>query len=281
MHTLTWRQRLGDVFNYLAFAAILLFFGGPLLWILSLSLRGLQEIFETSLQVIPDEPTLENYTFVLTSAQFPIYLTNSARLALLGSIGAMAAAAPAAYAVSRLRFRGQGFLMVGVLALQMISPLVITIPLYRYLASINMLDSHLSTTLVYVATLTPLATWMLKSFFDGIPNELDEAAMVDGCSRFQAFRRVVLPLSMPGFSAVFVLTALLAWAEFVVPYVLIEDPSMVPISVGIFSFQGSVAETSTGVLAAGSILAMLPAIGIFVILQRFVVRALTTGALKG
>jgi multiple sugar transport system permease protein len=281
MYTLTRRQRLGDVITYLAFLTILLFFGGPLVWILSLSFRGVQEIFETSLKVIPDAPTLENYTFVLTSAQFPIYLTNSARLALLGSIGAMAAAAPAAYAASRLRFRGQASLMVGVLALQMISPLVITIPLYRYLAGIGMLDSYLSTTLVYVATLTPLATWMLKSFFDGIPTELDEAAMVDGCSRFQAFRRVVLPLSMPGFSAVFVLTALLAWAEFVVPYVLLEEPSMLPISVGIFSFQGSVAETATGVLAAGSILAMLPAIGIFVILQRFVVRALTTGALKG
>lgn len=86
---------------------------------------------------------------------------------------------------------------------------------------------------------------------------------------------------MPGFSAVFVLTALLAWAEFVVPYVLLEEPSMLPISVGIFSFQGSVAETATGVLTAGSILAMLPAIGVIVILQRFVVRALTTGALKG
>jgi multiple sugar transport system permease protein len=275
-------QRLiGDALTYLVFVAALAFFGGPLLWVLSLSIRTRQEIYITSLRLIPATPTLENYVEVLYSAQFSVFLINSLKLAVAGSVGAMLVAAPAAYAFSRLRFRGNSALLIGVLALQMISPLVIIIPLYRYFARLNVLDSHFSTAMVYIAILVPLATWMLKGFFDGIPPALDEAAMVDGCTRFGAFRRVTLPLILPGLTSVFVLTAILAWGEFIVPYILLSQPSLLPISVGILNFQGNYASTSPNVLAAGGILAMLPAIATFVILQRFIVRALTSGAIKG
>jgi multiple sugar transport system permease protein len=272
---------VGDALTYLVFLFALLFFGGPLLWVLSLSIRTQQEVFITSLRLIPETPTLENYVEVLVSAQFSIFLINSLKLAVAGSIGAMVVAAPAAYAFSRLDFRGKSSLLIGVLALQMISPLVIAIPLYRYFARLNVLDSHFSTAMVYIAILVPLATWMLKGFFDGIPPALDEAAMVDGCTRFGAFRRVVLPLILPGLTSVFVLTAILAWGEFTVPYILLSEPSLLPISVGILNFQGNYAATSPNVLAAGGVLAMLPAIATFVILQRFIVRALTSGAIKG
>lgn len=275
------QRMVGDALTYLVFAFALLFFGGPLLWVLSLSIRTQQEVFITSLRLIPENPTFENYVEVLVSAQFSVFLINSLKLAVAGSIGAMLVAAPAAYAFSRLDFRGKGALLIGVLALQMISPLVIAIPLYRYFARLNVLDSHFSTAMVYIAILVPLATWMLKGFFDGIPPALDEAAMVDGCTRFGAFLRVVLPLILPGLTSVFVLTAILAWGEFIVPYILLSEPSLLPISVGILNFQGNYASTSPNVLAAGGVLAMLPAIATFIILQRFIVRALTSGAVKG
>jgi multiple sugar transport system permease protein len=275
------RGRIGDLLTYLVFAVALVFFGGPLLWVLSLSIRTPQEVYITSLRLIPETPTLENYTEVLYTAQFTIFLTNSLKLAVAGSVGAMVVAAPAAYAFSRLTFRGNNALLIGVLALQMISPLVVIIPLYRYFARLNLLDSHFSTSMVYIAILVPLATWMLKGFFDGIPLDLDDAAMVDGCTRFGAFRRVTLPLILPGLTSVFVLTAIIAWGEFIVPYILLSQPSLLPISVGILNFQGNYAETSQQVLAAGGVLAMLPAIATFVILQRFIVRALTSGAIKG
>jgi multiple sugar transport system permease protein len=277
----TAQRRIGDALTYLVFAAAVVFFGGPLLWVLSLSIRTRQEVYITSLRLIPETPTFENYVEVFYSAQFSVFLTNSLKLAVAGSVGAILVAAPAAYAFSRLSFRGNSALLLGVLALQMISPLVIVIPLYRYFASLNVLDSHFSTAMVYIAILVPLATWMLKGFFDGIPPALDEAAMVDGCTRFGAFRKVTLPLILPGLTSVFVLTAILAWAEFTVPYVLLSEPSLLPISVGILNFQGNYASTSPNVVAAGGILAMLPAIATFVILQRFIVRALTSGAIKG
>jgi multiple sugar transport system permease protein len=277
----TAQRRIGDALTYLVFAAAVVFFGGPLLWVLSLSIRTRQEVYLTSLRLIPETPTFENYVEVFYSAQFSVFLTNSLKLAVAGSVGAILVAAPAAYAFSRLSFRGNSALLLGVLALQMISPLVIVIPLYRYFARLNVLDSHLSTAMVYIAILVPLATWMLKGFFDGIPPALDEAAMVDGCTRFGAFRKVTLPLILPGLTSVFVLTAILAWAEFIVPYVLLSEPSLLPISVGILNFNGNYASTSPNVVAAGGILAMLPAIATFIILQRFIVRALTSGAIKG
>ena len=275
------RRAMGDVLTYLVFALALVFFGGPLLWVLSLSIRTPQEVYITSLRLIPETPTLENYTEVLYTAQFTVFLTNSLKLAVAGSVGAMVVAAPAAYAFSRLSFRGNSALLIGVLALQMISPLVVVIPLYRYFARLNLLDSHFSTSMVYIAILVPLATWMLKGFFDGVPPALDEAAMVDGCTRFGAFLRVTMPLILPGLTSVFVLTAILAWGEFIVPYILLSQPSLLPISVGILNFQGNYAETSQQVVAAGGVMAMLPAIATFLILQRFIVRALTSGAIKG
>jgi multiple sugar transport system permease protein len=277
----TAQRRIGDALTYLVFAAAVVFFGGPLLWVLSLSIRTRQEVYLTSLRLIPETPTFENYVEVFYSAQFSVFLTNSLKLAVAGSVGAILVAAPAAYAFSRLSFRGNSALLLGVLALQMISPLVIVIPLYRYFARLNVLDSHFSTAMVYIAILVPLATWMLKGFFDGIPPALDDAAMVDGCTRFGAFRKVTLPLILPGLTSVFVLTAILAWAEFIVPYVLLSEPSLLPISVGILNFQGNYASTSPNVVAAGGILAILPAIATFIILQRFIIRALTSGAIKG
>ncbi len=281
MRSRTAQRRVGDALTYLVFAAALLFFGGPLLWVLSLSIRTQQEVFITSLRVIPESPTLENYVEVLYSAQFSVFLINSLKLSVAGGVGAILVAAPAAYAFSRLDFRGNSALLISLLALQMISELVIAIPLYRYFARLNVLDSHFSTAMVYIAILVPLATWMLKGFFDGIPPALDEAAMVDGCTRFGAFRRIVLPLILPGLTSVFVLTAILAWGQFIVPYILLSEPSLLPISVGILNFQGNYASTSPNVVAAGGILAMLPAIATFIILQRFIVRALTSGAIKG
>jgi multiple sugar transport system permease protein len=278
---MTRADRIADRWTYAGLICVLLFFGIPLLWVLSLSLRTQEDILVTSLNPIPDSPTLGNYGDVLDSAQFPRFLVNSGILAAIGSFGALAIAAPSAYAFSRLLFHGRDVLLVAVLALQMISPLIVAFPLYRYFASLGLLDSIPATGLVYIALLTPLATWMLKGFFDGIPRDLDEAAMIDGASRYRAFRVVVLPVALPGLTAVFVLTALLAWAEFVIPFILLSDPSNLPISVGILNFQGTFQANSTGILAAGSILAILPAIALFVVLQRFIVGAFTAGALKG
>ena len=279
--TIAQQERRDDVATYIGLGAVLLFFGAPLLWVVSLSFRDAAEVLASTISPIPDNPTFSNYSEVLGSAQFPRFMLNSAILSAIGAIGTILVAAPAAYAFSRIDFAGRKHLLLGVLALQMISPLVLAFPLYRYFASLGLLNNLPATGLVYIAVLMPLATWMLKGFFDGIPKELDEAAMIDGANRWRAFIRVVLPIARPGLTAVFVIMALLAWADFVIPYILLTGPSHLPIAVGILNFQGTYATNATGILAAGSVIAVLPAILLFVVLQRFIVGAFIAGALKG
>lgn len=135
--------------------------------------------------------------------------------------------------------------------------------------------------MIYIVVQTPFTVWLLKGFFDSIPQSLDDAAMVDGCSRIQALFRIILPISVPGIAAAIVFIIVQSWSQFIVPFILLNNLKLLPISVGIFHFQSTQAEISTHFLAAASILAMLPAILIFVVLQRFIVQFLIAGAVKG
>jgi multiple sugar transport system permease protein len=277
----TRRDRLADLGTYLAYFVICLFFAGPLLWIVSLSIRTPAEVYVSNIRIWPQMPTLDNYRQALGNPLFISYLLNGLKLAVGGAVGAMLFATPAAYALSRFHFRNRNLAMIGLLAFQMISPLVIMVPLYRYLDRVGMTDNLLAAGFIYVAIAAPLFTWMLKGFLDGIPQSLEDAAMIDGCTRFGAFMRVVLPLSLPGLTSAFVLNAILGWSQFIIPFILISKPSLLPISVGIFNFQGSYNQTSTQILAAASVLSIVPAIIVFLVLQRFIIGALMAGAVKG
>jgi multiple sugar transport system permease protein len=275
------RVLIADVGTYLAYALVFLFFAGPLLWLVSLSIRNASEVYVSSIHIIPNEPTLENYWSVMHNALLPVYLWNGLKLSVGGAFGALLFATPAAYALSRFRFRNSKLVMIGLLAFQMISPLVIMVPLYRYMDRIGLTDSLFGAGLVYVAISAPLFTWMLKGFLDGIPQSLEDAAMIDGCTRWGAFLRVILPLSLPGLTSAFVLNAILGWSQFIVPFILISKPALLPIAVGIFNFQGTYSQTSTQFLAAASVVSIVPAIVVFLLLQRLIVGALTAGAVKG
>ena len=275
------RARTADIATYVAYGVICLFFAGPLLWLVSLSIRTSAEVYVSDIRLWPTDPTIQNYLSVLGNPLFPRYLWNGLILSVAGAFGAMFFATPAAYALSRFRFRHRHLMMIGLLAFQMISPLVIMVPLYRYMDSIGLTDSHFGAIMLYIAVAAPLFTWMLKGFLDGIPQSLEHAAMIDGCTRFGAFMRVVLPLSLPGLTSAFVLNAILGWSQFIVPFILISKPALLPISVGIFNFQGTYLQTSTQLLAAASVMSIVPAIIVFLVLQRFIMGALMAGAVKG
>jgi multiple sugar transport system permease protein len=275
------RALFADIATYVAYLAICLFFAGPLLWLISLSIRTAAEVYVSDIRLWPAEPTLENYAAALGNPLFPTYLWNGLKLAVAGAFGALLFATPAAYALSRFRFRRRHLVMIGLLAFQMISPLVIMVPLYRYMDRIGLTDSHFGAAMLYIAVAAPLFTWMLKGFLDGIPQSLEDAAMIDGCTRFGAFMRVILPLSLPGLTSAFVLNAILGWSQFIIPFILISKPALQPIAIGIFNFQGTYNQTSTQILAAASVLSIVPAVVVFLVLQRFIIGALMAGAVKG
>ena len=279
--TVSRRAFLADIATYLAYVVIFLFFAGPLLWLLSLAIRNASEVYVSEIRILPHEPTLSNFADVIGNPLFPVYLWNGLKLAVAGAFGALLFATPAAYALSRFRFRRRNLVMIGLLAFQMISPLVIMVPLYRYMDRVELTDSLVGAAIIYIAIAAPLFTWMLKGFLDGIPQSLEDAAMIDGCTRFGAFLRVVLPLSLPGLTSAFVLNAILGWSQFIIPFILLSKPQLLPISVGIFNFQGTYSQTSTQLLAAASVISIVPAIVVFLVLQRLIVGALTAGAVKG
>jgi multiple sugar transport system permease protein len=281
MMGMTARLRLADFGTYVAYIVICLFFAGPLLWLFSLSIRTAAEVYVSDIRLWPTNPTIQNYVDAMGNPLFPRYLWNGLLLAVSGAFGAMLFATPAAYALSRFNFPYRRAVMIGVLAFQMISPLVIMVPLYRYMDGIGLTDNHFGAIMLYIAVAAPLFTWMLKGFIDGIPRSLEEAAMIDGCTRFGAFVRVIVPLSLPGLTSAFVLNAILGWSQFIIPFILLSKPTLQPIAVGIFNFQGTYNQTSTQILAAASVLSIVPAIVTFLVLQRFIIGALTAGAVKG
>ncbi|WP_448956177.1 carbohydrate ABC transporter permease [Labrys neptuniae] len=274
-------ERWGDVATYILAALIAAFFLTPLLWLLSLALRTRQEIFLGASRFIPKRPTLDNFVQVLGDPAFLIYLWNGLKLSALGGLGCLLVAAPAAYAFSRFWFAGRSALMMAILAFQMVSPLVILVPLYRYMSDLGLLNSHFGVTMVYIAVGIPMCVWLLKSAIDAIPRELEEAAAIDGCSRFGIFWRITLPLITPGIASAFILIMILNWSQFLIPFLLLNKNPQLPISVAIFNFAGTSNASTVQVLAAACLVAVVPAIIAFVALQRMVVGALTAGAVKG
>jgi multiple sugar transport system permease protein len=187
----------------------------------------------------------------------------------------------AAYGFSRYTFRFKRPSLLAVLAFQMISPVVIAIPLYRLFSELNILNNYASLTVVYVAVVLPFTTWFLKGYFDTIPYQMDEAAIVDGASRWQILSRILLPVSAPGIATAAILAAVLSWSQFVVPFILLDDRTLYPVSVGLVNLQSDTNAVTLHYLAAASIVAVAPVIVVFVLLQRYIVSALTSGAVKG
>ncbi|MCC5973230.1 MAG: carbohydrate ABC transporter permease [Rubellimicrobium sp.] len=273
--------RIADAATYAALLPILAFFLAPILWLLSLSLRTQREVFLGAARFIPQEPTLANFTRVLTQSGFGTYLWNSVQLSTLGALGAVAIAAPAAYAFSRIRFRGRPALMMGILAVQMVSGLVVLIPLYRYMDRLGLLETHFGTMLLYISAGVPVTVWLLKIAFDAVPEVLEEAAFIDGLGRAETFVRITLPLAAPGLVSAVILNLILNWSQFLIPFIMLSRDAKWPISVAIHNFSGAATASTTQLLAAACLMSILPALIVFVVLQRLIVGALTSGAVKG
>jgi multiple sugar transport system permease protein len=242
------------------------------------------ELFAFPPRLLPQHPTFAAYRDVLTSSPLALYLVNSVKLVSATVVCALVVAVPSAYALSRLRFRNasaKSLAMLGMLTVQLISPLVTALPLYRWFSTLGLINSHAAVVLVYVALSAPFATWMLTGFLDTVPVALDEAARIDGCSRLQSLLQVLLPVMLSGLASTAILLAISSWAQFIIPFVLLTRGDLYPVSVGILDCQSSGDSVSTHLLAAAAILSALPAVLTFLVLQRFIVGALTAGAVKG
>jgi multiple sugar transport system permease protein len=252
----------------------------PLYWLLKIAVTPDRLIYSDGTRLWPSEFTLSNFTAVLFQTDFLSYFTNS----LIVSLGTAALttifAAGAGYAFSRFNFGGKKIIIAVMLITQMFPLLMIIAPVYKIIASLGLLNSLTSLIIVYTAFNIPFATFLMQSFFDGIPKDLEEAAMMDGCSRFQALRKVIFPLTLPGLGATlgFVFTA--AWSELLFALMLISKNDTMTFPVGLLTFVSKFSVDWGQMMAAG-VLALIPSCLFFIFIQRYLVQGLTSGAVKG
>ncbi|WOF24005.1 carbohydrate ABC transporter permease [Microbacterium betulae] len=253
----------------------------PIYWMVNASLQDPNLLRISEPRLFPVDPTLSSYAGVLADATFWSSLWTSARVSLLAVAVSLLSAVLAAVALSRFRFRGRAGMIVAVLVVQMIPAEALFISQYRMLDSWGLLNSVLGLSLLYVGTVLPFITWMLKGFVDGVPIELEEAAMVDGCGKVSAFFRVTLPLLGPGLVSTGVFGFLVAWNEYTLALVMLSSGGSTTLPVWLQTFQQGMQGTDWGGVMAGSVLVAVPVIVLFVFVQRTMARGMVAGAVKG
>lgn len=259
---------------YLGFALF------PLYWLLKIALTPDRLIFTEGTAMWPGSVTFENFRKVIFQSDFIGYFGNSLVVSLATAAITTLIAAAAGYAFSRFEFGGKRIVIALMLITQMFPLLMIIAPIYSIVAKLGLLNSLTSLIIVYTAFNIPFATFLMQSFFDGIPKDLEEAAMMDGCTRFQALRKVIFPLTLPGLGATlgFIFTA--AWSELLFALMLISKNDAMTFPVGLLTFVSKFSVDWGQMMAAG-VLALVPSCLFFLFIQRYLVQGLTSGAVKG
>ncbi|MBB1151870.1 MULTISPECIES: carbohydrate ABC transporter permease [Amycolatopsis] len=259
---------------------VALLFLFPTYWMFTTSLKTPGDVLSPKYDLIPTSATLSNFASALTKPGFVTYLTNSLIVTLGAVLAALVVGVLAAIPLARFRFRGRkGFLLL-ILVAQLAPLSALFIPMYLLMRDIGLLNTLPSLLLVYFATSLPFTVWMLYGFVNGIPYDLEEAAMIDGCSRVGAFRRVTLPLLGPGLVTTSVFSFITAWNEFLFALVFMRDQSKQTLPVWLSSFKTAFSIDWGGVMAA-SVIYAIPAVIFFLIVQRKLVSGMTAGAVKG
>jgi ABC-type glycerol-3-phosphate transport system permease component len=258
----------------------------PIYWMAVTSFKLQPEIFKIPPTLLPRQFTWSNYSQILagnlaSSIAFLTYFKNSIVVALLTVASTLLLATPAAYAFSRVPFRGKRTLTYLVLVSQMLPIVLILIPLYRTFLGLGLLSTYAGLILPYLMFSLPFSIWMLKGYFDSIPRELDDSAKVDGCNRMQAMLRVILPNVRPGLTATAIVTFIMAWDEFIISLTIMDKDAMRTLPVGMLqSFVGQFS-IKWGQMMAASVITAVPVVIIFIFLSRHLIGGLITGAVKG
>ena len=275
-----WKMVAAHAFLFVGTLAALY----PVLWVLKMAFEPSQS-FSTGLSPIPDSVSLQNFADVVGAADgeewlFGRQLFNSIAVSTSTALIGLVLSATAAYALSRWDFPGRNRAMGAFLVTQMFPGVVMAIPLYILLDFVHLLDSMMGLSLVYATTAVPFSVWTLKGYFDTSPRELEEAALLDGCSRWQTFWLVILPLARPAISVVGLFSFMTAWNEFILAATLMGDPRSFTLPVVLQRYVDDYG-TEWGHFAAGAVLVSIPVVVLFFALQKQFVEGLTAGAVKG
>lgn len=263
--------------------AVLIFFSllvlVPVAWMISTSFKTEPETIQIPPTWIPREPTIQAYIRIWKDYPFVTYFKNSLIIVLGATLLSTVVSCFAGYGVTRFNFRGKGSFMTFMLMTQMFPSIMLLIPYYKVLSIYGLMNTHLGMILVYVSFTIPFCSWMMAGFFKSIPVELDEAAIIDGCSRMRAFRSIILPLTLPGIASTAMYSFITGWNEYMFAQVLISDPALKTVPIGIAELNGFYKILWNDMMAA-SLIASIPLILLFLVSQRSFISSLTAGAVK-
>ena len=252
----------------------------PLFWMVSTSLKPSGEIFATPPRMIPAHPTLDNFGRLFTETSFLTYFRNSATVALTAVLLTLAVSALGAYGLTRFSFRGRDKVAGLILTTYMFAPVMIIIPFYILVRQLGIVNTHLALVLSYTTFCLPFCLWLLRAFFQSIPLELEEAALVDGAGRGRAVMYVVLPLALPGLIATAIFTFILAYNDFLFSMVLITSEELKTLPVGVNDlFNATIVDW--GMIMAAGVMITAPAVVFFAAVQRYLVQGWGAGGVKG
>jgi multiple sugar transport system permease protein len=273
----------GSVQQVLAYAILvmlLLIVVFPFYWMTITSFKSEEQMRSLTSMFWPSPIVTENYGQLLAKTEFVSWYGNSIIVAVASTLVATAIGTIGAYALARLKFLGRGFMASATLITYLVPPAILFIPLYKQIQAMGLSNSLTGLIVAYPSFTVPFVTWLLIGYFEPIPVELEEAAMIDGATRFGAFRRIVLPLAAPGLLAAALYAFTQAWNEFLYALVFITDGRLRTLPVGLASFiTGDV--YGWGYLMAGAVLTTLPVIAAYIYLQKYMVEGLTAGGVKG
>jgi multiple sugar transport system permease protein len=274
------RERLQSAVSYAILLTLLLIVIFPFYWMTISSFKGEDQMRSLRSMFWPSPIVNDNYAHLLGKTEFLGWFRNSVVVSVSSTLLATAIGTIGAYALARLRFLGRAFMASAVLITYLVPPSILFIPLYAQIRNLGMADSLTGLIATYPSFTVPFVTWLLMGYFESIPEELEEAAMIDGATRFGAFRRVVLPLAAPGLLAAALYAFTQAWNEFLYALVFITNVKLRTLPVGLSTFiTGDV--YGWGYLMAGAVLTTLPVIAAYVYLQKYMVEGLTAGSVKG
>lgn len=274
----TGRLQLGLSYAFLVTLLVIVLF--PFYWMLITSFKTEEQMRSLVSMFWPSPFVLENYAQLLRKTEFVSWYGNSVVVAVSSTFLATAIGTIGAYALARLRFLGRGFMASATLITYLVPPAILFIPLYAQIKNMGLANSLAGLIAAYPSFTVPFVTWLLMGYFESIPEELEEAAMIDGATRFGAFYRVVLPLAAPGVLAAALYAFTQAWNEFLYALVFITDGRLRTLPVGLASFiTGDV--YGWGYLMSGAVLTTVPVIAAYIYLQRYMVEGLTAGSVKG
>ena len=265
---------------YLCAAILLILTAFPFFWMVSTSFKPLREIFVFPPYFLPKDFTLANFDRLFEQTRFLIYFKNSMFVSTLTVVFTMALATAGAYSLTRFKFYGREKIASLILFTYMFAPIMIIIPFYVLIKKIGIANTHLALIMAYTAFCLPFSLWLLRAFFQSIPLVLEEAALVDGATRFRAIIHVILPLALPGIIATAIFTFILAWNDYIFVRILITSDTLKTLSVGIADLYNATV-IDWGMIMSGGMLITIPVLVFFIFIQRYLIAGWGAGAVKG